>query len=418
MRGRDRRTVQRVWSGEVDLGDTLTLPDLPSSSWVESFDTARLLVRVHGEPVGFTNVAIRDRELQTEDVLAAIEHDLGSESTEASPAGDLLNFHDQTPLTIVVCTRNRASALASCLSHLRNLDGEIAEILVVDNAPSDESTAQLVAAVADEDDRVRYLLEPKPGLSRARNCGLRHARGELIAFADDDVRVDRHWAKGLIRGFTRTPGVACVTGMVASASLELAAEQYFDARVWWSSSCQPRVYDSAHGPSLGLHPYAAGQFGTGANFAFRLPILRALGGFDESLGAGSRAAGGEDLDIFVRVIRGGYDLAYEPAALVWHEHRADEAELERQLYSYGKGLSAYLTKYLVSRETRAEILRRVPQGLGHLGALRGRSRDAQARSGLDRRLMLAELRGLLTGPWSYLRSRAEQDPASVRRVAP
>jgi GT2 family glycosyltransferase len=419
MRGRAPGATLRMWSGEVDVSDPLRLPTLPSSSGGRTFDKARLLVRVHGEPVGFTTVSVRDESLLADDVLAAIEQDLGSVVLEDSPRGDLFRFVDSTPLTIVVCTRDRPSELATCLSYLRLLEHDVLEILVIDNAPSDGSTRELVCELTQEDERIRYHLEPKPGLSRARNCGLLNAKGELIAFADDDVRVDQHWIKGLLRGFSRTPAVACVTGLVASASLEQAAEQYFDARVWWSSSCKARVYDATSGPAdARLHPYAAGQFGTGANCAFRASVLRTLGGFDESLGAGSRSGGGEDLDIFVRVIRAGYELSYEPAALVWHEHRADEEQLSHQLYAYGKGLSAYLTKYLVSRETRLDMLRRLPHGLGHLARLRARSGAAGARSGLDRGLMLAEARGLLSGPWSYLRARAEQDPEKVLKVAP
>ncbi|MCW3027658.1 MAG: hypothetical protein JWN81_869 [Solirubrobacterales bacterium] len=419
MKARAQQATQRLWSGEVDMSDSLSLPDVPTGAGGESFDKARLLVRVHGEPVGFTTVAVREQSLLAGDVLAAIEQDLGQALLKDSPRGDLIGFADSTPLSIVVCTRNRAVELARCLAHLTRLEHEPLEILVVDNAPDDHSTHELVTAMADRDARIRYLVEPTPGLSRARNHGLLHAEGDLVAFADDDVRVDLHWIKGLLRGFARRPAVACVTGLVASASLEQAAEQYFDARVWWSSSCEPRVYDATHGPAdARLHPYAAGQFGTGANCAFRASVLRMLGGFDESLGAGSRSGGGEDLDIFVRVIRAGYDLSYEPAALVWHEHRADEEQLRHQLYAYGKGLSAYLTKYVVSRQTRGDVLRRVPHGLGHLATLRARSGDAGARSGLDHRLMLAEVRGLLTGPWSYLRARSEQDSESVLRVAP
>src|SRR5262249_34518962 len=155
-------------------------------------------------------------------------------------------------------------------------------------------------ARAREDGRIRYVRETRPGLSAARNRGLREARGEFIAYTDDDVRVDRLWVNAILRGFRRRPDVGCVTGLVASTSLERRAEQYFDARVGWSSSCEQRLFEANRSRADSrLHPYAPGVFGTGANIAFRSDAIRALGGFDESLGAGSPTCGGEDLDAFV-----------------------------------------------------------------------------------------------------------------------
>jgi GT2 family glycosyltransferase len=320
-------------------------------------------------------------------------------------------------VSVVVCTRNRALALAECLASLARIRHGTLEFVIVDNAPADESTCRAVIEIAARDPRFKYVREPLPGLSRARNCGLAHTSGEIVAYTDDDVRVDELWVKGLLRGFTRHGNVGCVTGLVASASLERPAEQYFDGRVWWSSSCEATVYDGACERG-GLYPYAAGAFGTGANFAARADVLREIGAFDESLGAGSRCDGGEDLDIFVRFIRAGYAIAYEPAALVWHEHRAGREDLRRQMYSYGKALSAYLFKYASSRATALDVLRRVPYGVRHLGVLGARSRRVGAQTGLAYEPVIAEVCGLIAGPLAYARARRAQDPERRRAVAP
>lgn len=111
-------------------------------------------------------------------------------------------------------------------------------------------------------------------------------------------------------------------------------------------------------------------------------------------------------------------LRLEPAALVWHEHRVDEDDLRRQMYAYGKSLSAYLTKYVLSRHTCLDMLRRLPDGLRHLRVLGARSGEAVAVSRLDRRLMLAELCGLFMGPGSYVFARREQDRRNLSKVAP
>jgi GT2 family glycosyltransferase len=323
-------------------------------------------------------------------------------------------------VAIAVCTRDRPDELAACLAALRRVDHDDLEILVVDNAPSDKRTEDHVRRVAHDDGRVRYVCEPEPGLSRARNRALAEATAELLAFTDDDVRVDRRWVHGLLTGFARGTDVGCVTGLVAAATLDTAAEQYFDARVWWSSDVKPRLFRGVPSCDDGpLHPYTAGRFGTGANVAFRVDDLHAVGGFDEALGAGSLTGGGEDLDVFVRLLRAGYAVAYEPRALVWHLHRADDASLHRQMYSYGKGLAAYLTKYLVSRRTGLELLARSPQVLVHAARLAGRSERASVGAGLPRRsLARAEARGMLAGPVAYARARRRVDPAQRQRVQP
>src|SRR6185437_8580535 len=83
-----------------------------------------------------------------------------------------------------------------------------------------------------------------------------------------------------------------------------------------------------------------------------------LGEFDPLLGAGSPTRGGEDLDMFLRVILAGERLSYVPSALVWHRHRADVAALGEQIYSYGYGLGAYLAKHLLSRDLKLTVLGR------------------------------------------------------------
>ena len=331
------------------------------------------------------------------------------------------SFSERTLVSVVVCTRNRAEQLRGCLAELRALAHQRAEFLVVDNAASDDSTRDVVSSFAELDPRFRYVQEREPGLSRARNRGLAAATGEIVAFVDDDVRVPPQWISALLEGLRRRSDVACVTGPVISASLERSSERYFDARVSWSSSGPVRLFDGS-GPDAGerspLHPYAAGAFGTGANMAFHTRALRELGGFDEALGAGSPTGGGEDLDVFVRVIRSGYAICAEPGAVVAHHHRADTADLERQMHAYGKGLAAYLAKYLFASATTLDVLRRAPGGLRHLNLLAGRSKRAAEAAALPRALWRAELRGVAAGPFAYARARSRQRPANRIAVAP
>jgi len=313
---------------------------------------------------------------------------------------------------VAVCTRNRPQVMRRCLQRLRDLQYPRLEILVVDNAPTDDSTQTLVREAALDDARVRYVREERPGLACARNRAVLEARGQLLAFTDDDVSVDSLWVHGLVRGLRRRPDVACITGLVASASIESVAEAYFDARVSWSAVQAPRTYDLRTGQSQdALFPYSPGIFGTGANLALRTDVIRELGGFDEALGAGTVTRGGEDLDIFIRVLREGYALVYEPSALVWHHHRADMEALSEQMYAYGTGFTALVAKLMANRSTRWELLRRVPTGLGRFRrAGQATSRSAPPGVRLPRALLLQELKGMAHGPLLYVQARRRIPP--------
>jgi GT2 family glycosyltransferase len=150
-----------------------------------------------------------------------------------------------------------------------------------------------------------------------------------------------------------------------------------------------------------LYPYAAGRFGSGANTALLRSAARELGGFDPDLSAGTMAAGGEDLDLYIRLLRSGRRLTYQPAAIVWHRHHAEFSALTRQLFHYGTGLSAALTKQLVLEPRRADLLRRVPRGAARL--LRAdSSKNARKSCSYPRVLTYAERLGFTLGPAAYL----------------
>jgi hypothetical protein len=163
---------------------------------------------------------------------------------------------------------------------------------------------------------------------------------------------------------------------------------------------------SAH-DSDPLFPYAAGRFGSGANMAFRTDVLRAVGGFDSALGTGTSARGGDDLAGFFNVVSAGHALVYEPAAIIFHAHRREEGALARQAFGYGAGLTAYLTKTLIDRPTRAyDLVSRTPAGLRHALAA-GSEKNARRPPEYPRGLVWRERAGMLAGPALYLLSRHE-----------
>ncbi|MHB8669982.1 MAG: glycosyltransferase family 2 protein [Acidimicrobiales bacterium] len=417
-----RSAPTRTWIGELELGLSaeprgVSRPPHPVDS------SARLLVRLHRQVLGFVSIPLRGEPPGDDAVWSAVRAQLGNpmrrhlqedglpvpeESQTGGVGGSDVCVHGLAEgpsrlVSVVVCTRDRPVILASCLELLQQLHYDNFEVIVVDNAPSSEQTRSCFIDLVGDDQRFRYVQEPLPGLSRARNRGLAEAKAQYVAFTDDDVMVDPWWLEGIVAGFARDPLTGCVTGLVPPAELDDPAQQFFDRRYSWSSHLETRVFDlNGRGDESPLYPFSAGLFGTGANFAVDRELLEDLGGFDEALGAGSPAGGGEDLDAFVRVLRAGRSLVYEPSAIVWHVHRASARALRRQLFYYGVGLTAFLTKYLLDLRTAGEIVARLPAGLR-----RGRRIWSPAEIGgpAPKALVLAEVAGMLAGPFAYLRGR-------------
>jgi GT2 family glycosyltransferase len=329
---------------------------------------------------------------------------LDFKAVEESPSQPL----GEQSISVVVCTRDRPETLADCLASLKRMDSfQLREVIVVDNAPSSDATRRCFEEMVVDDERFRYVLEPKKGLSNARNKGLACASGTWVAFTDDDVVVDPKWLSGIARGIARTKGIGCVTGLVAAARLDTPAERFFEKRTAWSSFLEPRVYDLRDDCGISpLFPLDAGRFGTGANFALQRELAMALGGFDPALGAGSLARGGEDLDMFVRILSCGARIAYEPSAVVWHFHRVEERELRKQLYGYAVGLGAYLTKQFGTPRFRKMLLRGALNGAAHMMGIWNRSSG----EGLRARIVLLEAIGLLKGPFAFSMGSLKRQP--------
>lgn len=407
-------TARDVWCTELELSSAAPAAEDPALAGRR----LRVLVRLHQVPVGFVTVdhgVGRQPEVLRTTALAELaepvaDH-LDEDGLERERGDDLLEAVHRPcsrPLladhvSVVVGTRNRPGHVRDCLRQLLELDYASFDVVVVDNAPDDDETRDAFTGVVGKDPRFRYVRLGRPGVSRARNAGIAAARGPLVAFIDDDVRVDPFWLQGLARTFHRVPSAVCVTGLVATREIVGLEQRYFDSRVSWAANLEPRVYHpTSEDP---LHPWAAGRFGAGANMAFRLGAVRALGGFDENLGPGTRAKGGEDMDLFVRALRAGGDLVYDPGALAWHIHRSEAADLEKQMFGYGIGLTAYLTKHALQPVVALEMVRRLPAAVRHVL----RVTRAPERQGIDaasaRHYRRIELTGMVLGPLYYLRSR-------------
>jgi GT2 family glycosyltransferase len=406
---------------QLELTTPIAEVHLPARAEGPAYTGVHLLVRVQRTPVGY--VFLPADRLAAVSVAADVWQELGSAINQRRahvglppltgipatgiPAETVLDAETaELPMvSVAVCTRDRPESVVQTVRTLAALDYPSYEILVIDNAPSSDATMLAVRENFGTDQRVRYVREGRPGTSFARNRALAEAAADIVAYADDDVSVDRWWLQGVARGFRSAPDVAGVTGMIATAEIENEAQLYFHLRQQWGGSCERRVFDLVDNrDDSPIYPYSAGIFGAGANFSVSRTALKEIGGFNEALGGGVPAAGGEDLNLFMRIILSGHRLVYEPTAIVHHRHRSSLAALTRQMRGYGSGATASLFALaLANGRARRELPVKVVQGVVRILRLRNPSNDVAANPGLPPGLLKREVTGYALGPWLYLK---------------
>jgi GT2 family glycosyltransferase len=246
-------------------------------------------------------------------------------------------------ITVAICTMGRPLLLASALKTVSEQKQAPEQVVVVDNGIQEE----VLRVVRDTIPYALYRAEPRQGLNIARNRALAETAGEILAYMDDDARADPGWLLSIAEGFERYPGAGAVTGLVLPQSVETMAERLFEANGGFGRGLDRRVlpHDSRtlFGRRLPAVVEAIGA-GCGCNMAFKTSILKRIGGFDERLDTGPALPGGGDLDLFYRVLRSGWEIVYEPRAIVRHSHRRTMPELRDQLSGYSRALSAFLFK--------------------------------------------------------------------------
>jgi peptidoglycan/xylan/chitin deacetylase (PgdA/CDA1 family)/glycosyltransferase involved in cell wall biosynthesis len=308
--------------------------------------------------------------------------------------------------SVVIPTVGRPRYVVELVRSL--LDGDVApdEVIVVDNRPADPATKQALDRDLADEPRVRYLAEPVAGASQARNTGLRAARGDLVAFLDDDVVADRTWLASVHQAWDAVPGVGAVTGLILPTELETHGQQLVQAYGGFDKGCTRRIFDlGEHRLAHPLYPYLVGAYGSGANAVFDRAAITALGGFDTRLGPGTPTKAGEDLDVLLRTVLDGRAIVYEPAALVRHHHRPDDAGLRTMAYDYGIGLSALFVKHLTTdAHSLLAIGRRLPAGLRLLLAPDSTRNVNRRAAHYPAELTLRELLGIAAGPLAFARS--------------
>jgi len=280
-------------------------------------------------------------------------------------------------LSVLICTRNRAKSLTATLEcfFAQQFAGDY-ELVIVDNASTDE-TRQVAERFRQRfPNCVRYLVEPQPGLSRARNAAIKNAQGDIIVFTDDDVLVTENWLKEIEREFAEDASLLMLGGRVLLARAELQDVAIFDV-----AERREIVFPDS------------GAVAMGANLSFRRELFDRVGNFDVRLGAGTFFAGGEDIEMIYRALKAGYKFVYAPNVLVYHDHdRATVEQACRLIYGYGKAYAAYILKHALRGDVYAM---RMIYWLIHGLPSRWR-RQTDDTSDLFRRRR-AQLRGIVVG---------------------
>lgn len=216
-------------------------------------------------------------------------------------------------ISVIICTYNRAALLKRALGSILSAnvpEGWSREVIIIDNASTDNTPNIVAETVSDFPSIVRYVLEPKQGLSFARNRGVNEAKGDVLVFTDDDVLVTQQWLVELC-----TP-IAC--GHAVAACGKILPCEKIQIPTWL-----PQM-SNVYFPPLALFdrgddPIALDESPFGANMAFRGDVFRRYGLFRSDLGRRPDSLmSGEDTDFGNRLLRGGERIWYEPSAIVFH----------------------------------------------------------------------------------------------------
>ena len=382
---------------------------------LERYEKIRILVRYRGVPIKWVEMYNNPwlAIIPAEQVRVAIFEQIGKELTKAilteklglkPEPNDLL-----PPISVVICTRDRTDLLKGALEAILALDYPNREIIVIDNAPSNSSTAELVARLP-----VRYVKEERPGLDWARNRGIAEASHEIIAFTDDDVRPDRGWLRGMAAGFV-DPTIMAVSGLVAPAELETEAQIQYE--FGYGGMLQYLHCFKVDGSNLTAQKLLwASAYGVGANMAFRRQVFEDVGNFDPALDVGTPTRGAGDIEMFHRILAKGYSTFYEPTAFVWHVHRRSGEALSRQLRDNGRGFGAYLLTCDRNRTvSRGAIVQFAVFHWLNWWLLRRLIRP----NWFPRKLVFSELLGALQSPFAYTEAQLQaQKLAELHDVEP
>jgi GT2 family glycosyltransferase len=290
-----------------------------------------------------------------------------------------LSLSRRPSISLVVATVDRTEELARLFASLAAERMRDFEVIVVD-----QNDDERLVPVLREFERAFTLsrLRCQRGLSRSRNAGLAHARGDIVGFPDDDARYEGNTLSRVHAFFAGNPGVGGLTGRALADPRDRATPR-FARRARW------------------VTPEAAWTCGISCTMFFRRALVERIGGFDERLGLGSgtRWLAGEEADLLLRALESGARVRYDPSLTVRHPgHRGAFTDAARiRGATYGRGMGFVMRRHgMTSARFAYQLLRpaggavlamlggQIDRARFHLAVGRGRLRgwrDAQADRG-------------------------------------
>jgi GT2 family glycosyltransferase len=256
---------------------------------------------------------------------------------------------DEPLLSLIVCTRNRSEKLEAFFDAIGRMRARASwELVMVDNGSTDGTPSRLSALARRLDARITIVSEPRQGLGRARNAGVRGARGALLAFTDDDCYPALDYVDRIVDAFADSTR-DYIGGRIL---LHDAEDHPMTIRV---DSAPIRI------PARSVVPTGLVQ---GANMAFRREVLDRIGGFDAALGPGTPFCN-DDVDAVARASAVGFPGSYVPEPVVYHHHgRRDAVDVAALWRTYDRGRGAYYAKCILDLPMRREFARYWYQTVG------------------------------------------------------
>jgi len=228
-------------------------------------------------------------------------------------------------ISVIICTYNRCESLKDTLDSLlvQECDGSFDyEVIVVDNNSKD-STKEVVESYRPKfRGKLRYAFESNQGLSYARNRGIREAKGEIIAFTDDDCSPKREWLSKIKDIFQEDKQLDAILGEAV-----------------WEDGSPMYKNDSV-------------LRGNGLNMVFRKDLFEDIGYFDINLGSGSVGCSADDLEFVYRARKNNRNIQPIEDIIVVHKHRANEREKLRMAYRDCKGYIICWLKYVIKEKDK------------------------------------------------------------------
>lgn len=255
----------------------------------------------------------------------------GTEKPALAHLSKLMHEEEKHPgkpplITVAICTRNGGQRLRENLPHFENISDSNYEVIVVDDGSEDE-TASIVQQFFAQSSLTGRLLSQNPGgLSEARNHAAREGKGEFIVYIDDDARPHSLWLTALRRAFSRNPRAVAAGG----PNLAPAPHSLQNALV---TACRGNASHILFDDTTAEHL-------PGCNFALRREVLLETGGFDKRF-----HAAGDDVDVCWRLLDEGHELAFHPAACVFHDRRATILAYIHQQRGYGEAEALLYQKH-------------------------------------------------------------------------